>query len=158
MAHQTPDLPADFVELLAAFDRAEVRYLVIGGYAVGYHDRPRTTKDLDLLLDPAPDNVRRACDALAEFGAPPDVVQDLAAAGADEIVWFGRPPLRVDFLKQASGVDFPDAWSRRVSDHWNGVPVSIVSRDDLVRAKRAAGREQDLLDARNLDRARPGDE
>lgn len=78
--------------------------------------------------------------------------------GADEIVWFGRPPLRVDFLKQASGVDFPDAWSRRVIDHWNGVPVSIVSRDDLVRAKRAAGREQDLIDARNLDRARPGPE
>ena len=69
MAPRTPDLPADFVELLAAFDRAEVHYLVIGGYAVGYHDRPRTTKVLDLLLDAAPDNLRRASEALADFGA-----------------------------------------------------------------------------------------
>ena len=158
MAPRTPDLPADFVELLAAFDRAEVHYLVIGGYAVGYHDRPRTTKDLDRLLDAAPDNLRRASEALADFGAPPSVGGDLAAATTDEIVWFGRPPLRVDFLKQVSAVDFGDAWSRRVIDHWNGVPVSIVSRADLVRIKRAAGREQDLIDARNLERSRPDDE
>ncbi len=153
MAPRTPDLPPDFVELLAAFDRADVRYLVIGGYAVGYHDRPRTTKDLDLLLDPAPENVRRAGDALRDFGAPPGVVADLEAATGDEIVWFGSPPLRVDFLKHAPGIDFADAWSRRIVDRWHGVPVSIVSRDDLVRAKRTAGREQDLIDARNLDRS-----
>jgi hypothetical protein len=155
MAPRTPDLPADFVELLAAFDRADVRYLVIGGYAVGYHDRPRTTKDLDLLLDAAPHNMRRVCEALTAFGAPPSVAEDLLVAAADEIVWFGGPPLRVDFLKQASGIDFPDIWSRRVIDRWNGVPVSIVSRDDLVRIKRAAGPEQDLIDARNLERSRP---
>jgi hypothetical protein len=154
MEHDTPSLPQDFVELLAAFGRADVRYLVIGGYAVGYHDRPRTTKDLDLLLDPAPDNLRRACEALSEFGAPAEVVGHLLAARADEIVWMGRPPLRVDFLKDAPGVDFPGAWARRVADTWSGVPVWIMSVDDLVRAKRAAGREQDLIDARNLERAR----
>lgn len=152
MKRSKPNLPADFAELLQAFADAEVRYLVIGGYAVGYHDRPRTTKDLDLLLDPDADNVSRACDALHRFGAPASVVADLKAAGGDEIVWMGRPPLRVDFLKRVPGVDFTKAWTRRIVDEWNGAVVSIISRGDLVAAKRAAGREQDLVDAKNLER------
>jgi hypothetical protein len=61
MDKKKPELPAGFVELLAAFAAAEIRYLVIGGYAVGYHDRPRTTKDLDLLVDSATDNIERTC-------------------------------------------------------------------------------------------------
>jgi hypothetical protein len=65
MEKQKPHLPADFAELLTAFAAAEVRYLVIGGYAVGYHDRPRTTKDLDLLLDPD----TTTCNALATLFA-----------------------------------------------------------------------------------------
>jgi hypothetical protein len=154
MERKKPDLPADFAELLAAFADAEVRYLVIGGYAVGYHDRPRTTKDLDLLLDPSPANVVRACAALRQFGAAESVIRDLETSTSDEIVWMGAPPLRVDLLKKAPGVDFDDAWKRRVLDDWNGVKVSIISLDDLVQAKQAAGREQDLLDARNLERRR----
>ena len=67
----TPKLPPDFVDLLAAFADAEVRYLVIGGYAVGYHNRPRATKDLDLLLADDPDNIEQACRALSAFGASP---------------------------------------------------------------------------------------
>ena len=149
-----PELPTDFADLLAAFAAASVRYLVIGGYAVGYHDRPRTTKDLDVLIDSDADNVTRVCEALRSFGAPSNVISDLASSSTDEIVWMGTPPLRVDFLKHAPGIDFPTAWERRIVDDWNGVSVFIVSFDDLLNAKRAAGREQDLIDARNLERAR----
>ena len=67
----------------------------------------------------------------------------------------GHPPVRVDLLKDAPGVDFADAWGRRVEGVWNGVPVIVISRDDLIRSKRASGREQDLIDARNLERVRP---
>jgi len=155
MEQHEPSLPLDFVDLLAAFGNAEVRYLIIGGYAVGYHDRPRTTKDLDILLDPAPDNIRRACRALLEFGAHVDIAAHLEAAVDDEVVWMGHPPVRVDFLKDAPGVDFAEAWGRRVAGVWNGVPVNVISRDDLIRSKRASGREQDLIDARNLERAGP---
>jgi hypothetical protein len=157
MEQDGPNLPLDFVDLLAAFGRAKVRYLIIGGYAVGYHDRPRTTKDLDILLDPTPENIRRACGALLEFGAHIDVVAHLEAAIADEVVWMGHPPVRVDFLKDAPGIDFEEAWTRRVADTWNGAPALVISRHDLIRSKRAAGREQDLIDVRNLERARPRD-
>ncbi|NOT27680.1 MAG: hypothetical protein HOP16_16460 [Acidobacteria bacterium] len=150
------NLPQDFVDLLEAFGHAEVRYLIIGGYAVGYHDRPRTTKDLDVLLDPDPDNIRRACHALLGFGAQTDIAAHLEAAGEDEVVWMGHPPVRVDFLKDAPGVDFGTAWARRALATWNGVSVAVLSREDLIQSKRASGREQDMIDARNLERARPG--
>ena len=65
--------PQGFVDLLEAFADAEVRYLVIGGYAVSFHDRPRTTKDLGLLIDQAPDHIRRACSAALAFGAQADI-------------------------------------------------------------------------------------
>jgi hypothetical protein len=152
---EQPILPLDFVDLLLAFGRADVRYLIIGGYAVGYHDRPRTTKDLDLLLDPASDNIHRASRALLDFGAPAEIAAHLEAAVADEVVWMGHPPIRVDLLKDAPGVDFAAAWTRRVNTVWNGVAVTLIGRDDLIRSKRASGREQDLIDARNLERAWP---
>lgn len=154
MAPRKPHLAADFVELLAAFADADVRYLIIGGYAVGYHDRPRTTKDLDILLDSDVDNIARACAALHTFGAPPSVIADLKSARPDEIVWMGAPPLRVDLLKSAPGIRFNEAWARRTRDEWEGTPVCIISRGDLVESKRASGRDQDWVDARNLSRRR----
>src|SRR5262245_61724297 len=87
-ACDTPmSLPPDLVEMLLAFADAEVRYLIIGGHAVSLHARPRTTKDLDVWLDAAPENVGRACAALLRFGVPPGLVDELRSARPDEIVW-----------------------------------------------------------------------
>jgi hypothetical protein len=148
----TPHLPADFVDLLTEFATAEVRYLVIGGYAVGFHDRPRTTKYLDLLIDDSAENTQRACQALSAFGAPRDVVDSLSAANSDEIVWFGSPPSRIDLLKSAGGVDFARAHSRRAQITVAGLDVSVVGLEDLIAMKAAAGRDQDLVDLRRLQR------
>jgi hypothetical protein len=145
-------LPQDFADLLAAFAASEVRYLVIGGYAVGVHDRPRTTKDLDILLDGTFENIERACRALVEFGAPESVISDLRSATATEIVWWGAPPLRIDFLRQAPGVEFESAYSRRNRVRLGEVDADVIGLSDLIAAKRAAGRDQDLLDAKRLER------
>jgi hypothetical protein len=126
---------------------------VIGGYAVSFHDRPRTTKDLDLLLDPAADNVSRACIALAAFGAPSSVIDDLRDSGLDEIVWMGNPPLRVDLLKSAPGVA-QAAFDRAVVVQTQGVNMRMIGLDDLIAAKRAVHRAQDVADAENLELAR----
>jgi hypothetical protein len=80
-----PKLPQDFVDLLTEFAAFEVRYLVIGGYAVGFHDRPRATKDLDLLVEADPQNVRQACEALAAFGAPVAIIDAFRNAASDEV-------------------------------------------------------------------------
>lgn len=147
-------LPTDFVDLLAEFGNADVRYLIIGGYAVGFHDRPRTTKDLDVLLDAEPANVERAAQALVAFGAPESVASDLVSATMDEIVWFGTPPARIDLLKSAPGVEFGPAYERRIEQDWSGAIARIISLEDLIVSKRAAARDQDLVDAKNLERSR----
>jgi hypothetical protein len=146
-------LSPDLVEVLAAFESAGVRYLVIGGHAVSLHARPRTTKDLDVWLDAAPENIGRACDALLRFGVPKHLVDDLRTARPDEIVWMGRIPTRIDFLQTVPGLAFGAAWKRRVTADVAGVPVQFIGRDDLIVNKRAVGRPQDLRDARALERA-----
>ena len=147
------NLPRDLVEMLSAFADAGVRYLVIGGHAVSLHARPRTTKDLDLWLDAAPENVGRACAALLRFGVPEEIVENLRTARPDEIVWMGRVPARVDFLQTVPGLEFQAAWARRVTADVAGVLVPFVGRDDLVVNKRIVGRPQDLRDVRALERA-----
>jgi len=146
-------LPPDLIEMLSAFTDGGVRYLVVGGHAVSLHARPRSTKDLDLWLDAAPDNIERACSALLRFGVPPALVAELRAARQDEIVWMGRIPARVDFLQTLPGLEFEASWPRRIVADIAGVPVSFIGRDDLIVNKRAVGRPQDRRDVRSLERS-----
>jgi hypothetical protein len=146
-------LPRDLVEMLTVFAAEGVRYLVVGGHAVSLQARPRSTKDLDIWLDAAPDNLERACAALRSFGVPPDLVKELRAARPDEIVWMGRAPARVDFMQTLLGVEWSLAWQRRVTATIEGIQVSFIGREDLIANKRAVGRPQDLRDARALERA-----
>lgn len=150
------NLPQDFLDLLAEFARSNVRVLVIGGYAVGAHGRPRATKDLDLFLEPLSKDVRdRACAALAVFGAPPHVVESLRSADPSQVVWFGTPPLRIDLLSNVGGLDFEMVWQRRLELKSGEVVIHVVGLDDLLALKRIAGRPQDLADIRALSPLNP---
>jgi hypothetical protein len=147
------DLHPDLMDLLTAFSSSNVEYLIVGGWAVSVHTEPRFTKDLDLLIGVDPANLARVADALSQFGAPPGVVHDASTLADDEFMFFGTPPARIDLLRTIPGVDFGAAWERRVDVDWDGVPVHVIGRDDLIAAKRAAGRERDLRDLRALERA-----
>jgi hypothetical protein len=147
-------LHPDFKDLLSALAREGVEYLVIGGYAVSFHARPRFTKDIDLWVADNPENLRRLAAALDEFGAPEAVVVAIKSGSSDDIVWFGVPPTRVDILRRVEGGSFQAAHERRAEVTWDGVAVAIVGRDDLIALKRAAGREQDLRDVRALERSK----
>jgi len=140
------------LDLLSVFANENVRYLVIGGYAVSYYDRPRYTKDLDLWVDNHPENLQRVYRALARFGAPQHVLHDLQQLRPDEVLWMGNPPLRIDILQNVDGVDFSKCFAGHQQAEWHGVPVRLISRRDLIASKRAAGRPQDLVDADNLER------
>lgn len=143
----------DFKDLLAALGGAKAEYLVVGGHAVGVHTRPRATKDLDIWIGEEPENRRRVAEALRRFGAPEAVCHHLEQAGPDDIVWFGRAPNRVDFLQRLPGVMFEAALSRASRTDAFGLPVPVISIEDLIANKRAVGREQDLRDVRALERA-----
>lgn len=147
------DLAKDFRDLLRAFVDHDVRFLIVGAYALAVLGRPRATGDLDVWIDPTPENAGRAFAALREFGAPlhdltPD---DLAHPGV--VFQIGLPPLRIDVLTQITGVEFTAAWPGRQAAMFDDVSVPVLGRDDFLRNKRATGRLQDLADAERLDRS-----
>jgi predicted nucleotidyltransferase len=148
------DLPSDFKELLEELARDGVEFLLVGGYAVAFHGRPRATKDIDLLLQGGQENLRRAARALARFGAPALVVEAVGAMKEEEIVFMGQPPLRVDFMRTIDGVASSELFSTAISARLDGVSVRVIALDQLIANKRAAGRPQDLLDAAFLERVR----
>lgn len=142
----------DFKDLLAAFVASGVEFVLIGGYAVIFHGRPRATKDLDLLVSLDEANRARLAEALDSFGAPANVVESARRLSPDEVVYFGVSPLRVDILGSASGIHFSEVHERAVSTVLDGVPVRVIALQDLIQNKRASGRPQDLADAAELER------
>lgn len=140
----------DLTELCGAFADARVEYLLVGGYAVALHGRPRFTKDADLWLRDTPDNLSRASSALAAFGAPDSTVAALLSMAPEDVVWMGRPPTRIDLLKWVPGGDFDSAWDRHVVRVIDGVAIRLVDRATLIALKEASGRSQDLEDSRAL--------
>lgn len=145
------DLPSDLIDLLAEFDEARVEYLLVGGLALALHGHPRFTKDADVWLRDTPENLQRAVAALRRFGAPNAAIDALGPAAPLDVVWMGRPPARIDLMKGVPGGDFEAAWKARTTLEISGVPVTLVSRAELARLKRASGRPQDLVDAALLE-------
>lgn len=147
-------LHPDLTDLLGAFSSSNVEYLIVGGWAVSIHAEPRFTKDLDLLIGESTENLARVAQALALFGAPPGIVKSAVSLARDEFLFFGTPPARVDVLRSIPGVDFDAAYARRVQVSWGDLCVQVISKGDLIAAKRAAGRERDLRDLRLLERSK----
>ena len=99
------DLHPDFRDFLAEFARSGARYAVLGGYAVGYHAKPRATKDLDVLVSAHGDNLERVANALSSFGAPENVVAAARNMAPNEVVYLGTPPVRIDLMRGFLGKD-----------------------------------------------------
>jgi predicted nucleotidyltransferase len=148
------ELPQDFRELLAEFESAAVDYILIGGYAVAFHGRPRATKDIDLLLEGSSENLERASKALARFGAPGNIVSAIANMQESEVVFMGQAPLRVDFLRSIDGVSVSALFAQAIVANLDGIRIKVIGLDHLIDNKRAAGRPQDLIDAEFLERVR----
>lgn len=146
----------DYEEFIAALNGHGVRYLIVGAHAVAFHARPRATRDLDILLDPAPANARRALDALRDFFGGADLGYTIADLTDPRwIIQLGVAPVRIDLLSQLPGCPtFNAAWKNRVEARFGAVPAYYLGLDDLIRAKEAAGRAQDRADARVLRQAK----
>ncbi|HKY38122.1 MAG TPA: nucleotidyltransferase [Polyangiaceae bacterium] len=143
----------DFRDLLAAFNARGVDFLIVGAHALAAHGFVRATKDLDVWVRPDPVNAERVLAALADFGAPLQdlTVDDLSRPGL--IFQIGVEPIRIDVITAIDGVEFLDAWTQRVSARFADQEAAVLSREHLLVNKRAAGREQDLLDVKWLEKA-----
>jgi hypothetical protein len=141
----------DFRDLFLALNVFEVRYLIVGAYAVTFHSRPRFTEDLDVWADNDPTNAQRAWRALASFGAPLSDLKPSDLSNPELVYQVGVPPNRIDILTSLDGVNFSEAWSRRAVGKYGDCPVAYLSRQDLITNKRIVGRPQDLLDVEALE-------
>jgi hypothetical protein len=143
----------DYRDILVAFVRSEVRFLLVGAHALAAHGYPRATVDIDLWVEPTPANASRVWAALAAFGAPLD---DLGISEGDftrpEVVaQLGVPPNRIDILTGVSGLQFEAAWPNRLEIEVEGVRVPILGLKDLRTNKLASGRDKDRVDVKGLD-------
>ncbi len=147
-----PQVWDDQNDLLRAFNENGVEYLVAGGHAVSHHTEPRTTKDLDLLIRDSEQNSDAVYRALAESGAPLGDICPSDFRDPNAAFQVGAEPSRAGILQSISGVENEQAWRRRVPAHITDdlVPTLFISADDLLRAKLAAGRPQDLADAAKI--------
>lgn len=144
----------DFRELLSELNAHRVKYLVVGGQAVSIHAQPRFTKDLDILIGADPENAKAAYAALAKFGAPLEGLKPADLVEPGNFFRMGTPPVLVDVLSSIAGVEFEQAWERRVEVSIDdALTIQVISREDLRTAKLAAGRPQDLADAAELERS-----
>ena len=140
----------DFVDLLRAFIAAEVRFLIVGAYALALHGRPRATGDLDLWIDATPENADRVMRALASFGAPLEEISAADFAREGVTYQMGMPPGRIDLLTELTGITFADAWDDRLRRSFGDVEVDFIGRAAFIRNKRATGRPKDLGDIEGM--------
>lgn len=149
-------MDSDFKELLFALNDHRVKYLVVGAYAVSIHAQPRATKDLDIFVQADADNAQAVYAALAQFGASLEGLTPADFAERGPFLRVGQAPLGVDILTEMPGVDFETAWERRVEevvDPASGEKAYFISAADLIAAKLAAGRPQDIADVDAIRKA-----
>jgi predicted nucleotidyltransferase len=143
-------LPPDFKDFLKLLKSKKIKYLLIGGYAVGYHGYPRATNDMDIWIAIDNVNAELMVQVLKEFGFDiPQLSKELFLE-ENKIIRMGVAPMRIEILTTISGVDFEDCYQKKVVDEIDGIKVDIINLEQLKINKRASGRHKDLDDYENL--------
>ena len=150
-------LEKDYEEFIELLNEHDVRYLVVGAYAVSYYARPRNTGDIDFFVDNSSDNISHLLKVLQNFGfgeldLTPDDFQ-----GNDNIIQLGYEPVRIDIMTGISGVSFDHAYKNKVQGKLGQQSVYFISLQDLIVNKKASDRTQDKADAELLEKYRDFD-
>lgn len=143
-------LNPDFREFIQSLNDNQVRYLVVGGYAVALHGYPRYTKDIDIWIELSPENATKILRALQQFGFGSLGLTEADFLVSDTIIQLGYPPRRINLLTSLPGVDFEPCYADRVVVEFEGALVNFINRENLKQNKLASGRAQDLADLENL--------
>lgn len=144
------NLEADFIDFLKLCNQHEVKYLVIGGYAVSMHGYPRTTKDMDICIELSDSNAERMVRVIDEFGFGSLRLKKEDFLKKDFITQLGHEPVRIDILNDIAGVSFEEAWNNKKEAVIEGVKVKFIGYNELIKVKEKAGRPQDLADVSKL--------
>jgi predicted nucleotidyltransferase len=146
----TIELHPDFKDFLRLLNSHGVEYLLVGGYAVGYHGYPRATGDMDIWIAVSEANAQKAAMVLRDFGMPKETVSQDLFLDKDRVIRMGVPPVRIEVITGASGVSFLECYSRREVVAIDGILLNFISLEDLKVNKKAAARHKDLEDLEHL--------
>lgn len=140
----------DFEEFFACLNKNKVSYLVVGGYAYAVHAEPRFTKDLDIFYEVTPENAQYLLKAIRDFGfeSLSITADDLTTSG--RVIQLGYPPLRIDLINEIDGVTYKEAYKNHIEAQYGEEIIRVIGKKALIKNKKQSGREQDLLDAKNL--------
>ncbi len=143
----------DFRDFFTLLRSEEVEYMVVGEFAFYYYLEPRFTKTLEVWINTSEENAKKTCIVLREFGIPllPQQVEDFTKPELGYQI--GIRDVRIKILGHMAGLSFSDAYPRAESTHYAGVPIKIISKQDLIASKKATLRQKDLLDAELLERS-----
>ncbi|MBC8113048.1 MAG: nucleotidyltransferase [Candidatus Saccharimonas sp.] len=151
----TIPLPPDFSEFLKLCDQHDVRYLLVGGYAVAYHGHPRTTGDMDVFVERSSDNAARLVAVFRDFGFLEAEITPELFLEPGAIVRIGVPPLRLEVFNEISGVTFEECFARAVETKQGQIRIRVIALRELLKNKHASGRKKDLADIDELNRLYP---
>ena len=143
-------LQKDLREFIESLNALEVRFLIVGAFAVAYHGYYRYTSDIDLFIDRSKENAKRVWQAVQQFGFADLKLTVEDFSQEDQVIQFGVPPNRIDVMTSVSGVSFDEAWASRDQGDLDGLSVAFISKEMLKRNKAACGRLQDLADLEHL--------
>ena len=143
-------LNKDFREFIELLNSNNVKYLVLGGYAVAFHGHPRYTKDLDVWLELSEENAGKVLQALNDFGFGGMNLtrEDFLQKG--QVIQLGYPPNRIDLINSPSGVDFAECYASKIEIEIDNLKIPVIDLKNLKKNKKASGRLQDLADLEKL--------
>ena len=148
-------LSSDVREFIDLLNTKNVRYVIVGAWALAFHGRPRYTGDFDVFVAHDPDNANKLMEVIRDFGFGNVGIEQEDFLREDYVIQLGVVPNRIDLLTGISGVTFEEAWQTRVTGNISGVEVFLISRDLLIKNKRAAGRDKDRGDVLLLEKTKP---
>lgn len=144
------NLPEDFKEFIELLNAHQVEYLIVGGYAVGFHSRPKFTNDIDIWINKSEENAHRMLTVLEDFGFGSLEINLEDFTANDRVIQLGHAPLRIDVMTSISGVEFSEAYKEKMEGIYLGIKTFFISLDQILQNKKASGREKDLQDIKWL--------
>lgn len=144
-------LSPHFLDFIQCLNDRRVDFVLIGGYALGVHGVVRATGDMDFLYRRTRANVRRLCEAMNDFGTPPELIDEAVLMTPEIVTQFGLPPHRIDLLNAIDGVTAHKVWTGAISTTVQGLPMKVIGLAELRLNKKATGRKKDEDDLRRLE-------
>jgi predicted nucleotidyltransferase len=145
-------LDKDFEDFIVLLNAYSVDYMIVGGYALAFHGKPRHTGDLDIWIDLSDNNAQKMLNVINEFGMASLGMKKVDFLQKGGITQIGYPPLRIDILNEIDGVNFQDAYQSKLIIDVDGIMVNYIGLDDLIKNKQVSGRKQDLSDVCELNK------